>query len=129
MGISVMTKQMMGVDVCLATIYNRAGELLLRSSPLGASLDSWDGSLRPHPLLALGQVENQEMLGGKGCVTTWTRDCLGLVILRPGVGVVGALVNAQLSCILWTIVHKYLLVLENVLGGPSNDHGFIRNIH
>ena len=50
------------------------------------------------------------MLGGKGCVTTWTRDCLGLVILRPGVGGKGAWVDAKYCSILWAIVDEDFLM-------------------
>ena len=114
----VMLFQNPGAGVRLATIYNRAGELLLRSGPLGAILDSCDGSLRL-PLLALGQVEIQEVLRGEGGFTGWTRDCLSRVVLRPGVGGKGAWVDAKFCSILWAIGDEHLTMLENVLGGPT----------
>jgi len=43
------------------------------------------------------------------------------VVLRPGVGVVGAWVDAQLGGVLWTIVDEHLLELQNVLDGPVVD--------
>ena len=93
-------------------------ELLFTSGPLDATFDSWDRSLRL-PLLALGQVEIQEVLGGEGGFTSRTRDCLSLVVLRPGVGGKGAWVDAKFCCILWAIVDEHLTMLQNVLGGPT----------
>ena len=50
----VVSLQIAGPGECLVTIHIWAGVLLLRSGPLGASLDSCGGGLRPLPLLALG---------------------------------------------------------------------------
>ena len=115
---AVVTLQFTAHGKRTGTPHIRAGVLLLRSGLLGASLDSLDGSLRPL-LIALGQVEIQEVLGGKGGFTNWTRHRLSLVVLRPGVGGKGAWVDAKFCCILWAIVDEHLTMFQNVLGGPT----------
>ena len=87
---------------------------------LDASLDGCGGGLRL-PLLALGQVEIQEGLGGKGGTTSGTQDRLGLVVLGPGVGGKGAWVDAKFCSILWAIVDEHLTMLQNVLGSPTKE--------
>ena len=69
-------------------------------------------------------MDLKKKLGGECSPTGVARNGHSLVILRPGVGVVGALVNAQLSCILWPIVYKNLLVPQDVLGSPANNGVF-----
>jgi len=71
----------------------------------------------------------KKVLGGKGCAAGAARNGHSLVILRPCVGVVGALVNAQLGSILWTIVYKHLLVTQDVLGSPVEDIALILTAH
>ena len=61
------------------------------------------------------------MLLREGLVTGRAGNRHSLVILRPGVGVIGAWIDAQFGCILWAIVNKNLLVLQNVLDCPTND--------
>ena len=63
------------------------------------------------------------MLGGESGATEAAGNCHRPVILSPGVGVKGALVNAQLGSILWPIVDKDFLVLQDILGSPTNNHG------
>ena len=65
----VMTLQFIRPGEGTGTIYIWAEEFLLRSGSLGASFYSCDGGLRL-PLLALGQVEIQEVLGGEGGFTS-----------------------------------------------------------
>ena len=59
------------------------------------------------------------MLRGEGRGAEWAGKCNSLVVLRPGVGVVGAWVDAQLGGVLWTIVDEHLLELQHVLDGPG----------
>ena len=74
-------------------------------------------------------MDVQEVLGGESGATKAAGKSHRPVILSPGVGVVGALVNAQLGSILWAIVDKYLLVLQDVLGGPINNHRLPHSFH
>ena len=71
----------------------------------------------------------KKVLGGESCATGTARKSHSLVILRPGVCVVGTLVNAQLSGILWSIVYKDLLVAQDVLGSPTDTSYRIATIH
>ena len=112
---AVVTLQFTAHGKRTGTPHIRAGVLLLRSGLLGASLDSLDGGLWLL-LLALGQVEIQEVLRGKGNTTSRTKDRLSLVVLRPGVSGKGAWVDAKFGCILWAIVDKHLNMRQNVLG-------------
>ena len=63
----------------------------------------------------------QEILRREGLVTGRAGNRHSLVVLRPGVGVIGAWIDAQFGGILWAIVDKHLLMLQNVLDGPTND--------
>jgi len=74
-------------------------------------------------------VDIKKVLGGKGSVTGAARNSHCRVVLRSGVGVVGALVNAQLSSILWPIVYKNLLVPQDVLGSPVVNIALILAAH
>ena len=69
-------------------------------------------------------MDVKEVLGGEGGATEAAGKSHRPVILCPGVGVIGALVNAQLGSILWAIVDEDLLVLQDVLGSPKNNHAF-----
>merc|ERR1719341_255849 len=53
----------------------------------------------------------KEMLRREGNVAGRAGNCDGLVVLRPGVGVEGAWVDAQLGGVFWTIADEALLVL------------------
>merc|ERR1719234_1467443 len=67
------------------------------------------------PLGTLWSVDVHEVLGGEGGTTEAAGKSHRPVILSPGVGVVGALINAQLGSVLWAIVDEDLLVLQDVL--------------
>ena len=66
-------------------------------------------------------MDVKEVLRREGQVTGGAGNRLCLVVLRPGVGVVGAWIDAQFSSILWAVVNKNLLMLQNVLDSPTND--------
>ena len=99
----------------------------LRSEKLGArGAHAWNLNLNRLLLVATwvllatnSQMLVQEMLRGEGCGAEWAGKCSSLVVLGPGVGVVGAWIDAQLGGVLWTIVDEHLLELQNVLDGPG----------
>ena len=51
-------------------------------------------------------VDVKKVLGGECCATEAARNSHSPVVLRPAVGVVGALINAQLSSIFWSKIKK-----------------------
>merc|ERR1719341_1389034 len=63
----------------------------------------------------------KEMLRREGNVAGRAGNCDGLVVLRPGVGVEGAWVDAQLGGVFWAIVDEDLLVWQDVLDSPVID--------
>ena len=96
-----------------------------------ARIDAW--YLAPHrPLLVANharctwlllatalEVGIEEMLRREGSVAERARNCDSLVVLRPGVGVEGAWINAQLGGVLWAIVDEDFLVRQDVLDSPA----------
>ena len=70
------------------------------------------------PATAL-EVGIEEMLLREGSFAGRAWDCSSLVVLRPGVGVEGAWVDAQLCCVLWAIVNEDLSVAQDVLDSPA----------
>jgi len=99
-----------------------------RKRLLASGVDAWNPNSSRPLLAATGvllatilQMNVEELLGGEGCNAEWAGKCNSLMVLGPGIGVVGAWIDAQLGSVLWTIVDEHLLELQNVLNGPVVD--------